>query len=523
MRWLGCFAVASFIGLSSLTGVRAQSPPTCACLPSQAATAAAFDLAGVGRLGRGYPHLPRIGVDSAIVPPTLLKAIGWVESNWRQFTAAGVPLLSYDYGYGIMQITSGMAGAFGDPVGSLSMPTQAHVGGDYIFNIAYGARMLAQDFLAAPAIGHRDPTVLEDWYYAVWAYNGWGWINNPNNPIYSYEGNPGQDPENFPYQYRVYYWVQHPPLDASGHPLWPPMKVSLPSRHKIGDNPHAIRLRHVHHEIPHIYGATYDVPSGLTEMRSGRAAVVHVRVYNTSGVPWKPSGSPAFGLMYHWVHSADRGNPRFDPHLGGIDLFDGSPTMIHRNVPVGGSIRLRVRVQAPSLTGNLTLAWDMVGRSPGWFSYNGVPPGFQGIHVVSPSDAIPPYKDPGPPRYFSRPHDWFVTLTSAPVASVLTPGEPYSETVLLFNPGGTAWGSRYRLQLLGKRQAVALPVSHLAPCRILPVTISGNAPRRVGGHDLRWRMVGPNGRPFGATIHVRFKVVKQGSKRLRRARILSIA
>jgi len=47
----------------------------------------------------------------------LLKAVGWVESGWRQFDNAGRPLVAPDFGYGIMQITSGMPGAFGNVTG----------------------------------------------------------------------------------------------------------------------------------------------------------------------------------------------------------------------------------------------------------------------------------------------------------------------------------------------------------------------------------------------------------------------
>ena len=52
--------------------------------------------------------------ETPYAPPTLLKAIGWIESSISQtdwYTLSGgvgPALVSFDCGYGIMQITSGM-------------------------------------------------------------------------------------------------------------------------------------------------------------------------------------------------------------------------------------------------------------------------------------------------------------------------------------------------------------------------------------------------------------------------------
>ncbi len=121
------------------------------------------------------------------IPPTLLKAIAWIESSWAQadysvpYGAVGPALISHDCGYGIMQITSGMQNTSGAP--SLG---QAMIGGHYAFNIARGARILAEKWNAAPTyrpiVGNRDRTIVENWYYAVWSYNGFSFKNHPLNP-----------------------------------------------------------------------------------------------------------------------------------------------------------------------------------------------------------------------------------------------------------------------------------------------------------------------------------------------------
>ena len=32
------------------------------------------------------------------------------------------------------------------------------------------------------SVGNMDPNILENWYFALWAYNGWSQSNNPVSP-----------------------------------------------------------------------------------------------------------------------------------------------------------------------------------------------------------------------------------------------------------------------------------------------------------------------------------------------------
>lgn len=71
------------------------------------------------------------------------------------------------------------------------------------YNIGTGALFLIQKWNGLNVyIGNNNPYVVEDWYYAVWAYNGWGWLNNPNrncpthNPDCGYAFNPFRPPFN---------------------------------------------------------------------------------------------------------------------------------------------------------------------------------------------------------------------------------------------------------------------------------------------------------------------------------------
>ena len=171
------------------------------------------------------------------IPPVILKAIAWIESGWAQasydplvqYGEVGPALISHDCGYGIMQVTSGMQNVTGIP--NLD---QAMIGGHYAFNIARGARILADKWNMAPeyrpVVGNRDSHIIENWYYALWGYNGFAFKNHPLNPAYDPSRPPydcASDRAGYPYQELVLGCVAHPPT-RNGIPLWDAIEVHLP-------------------------------------------------------------------------------------------------------------------------------------------------------------------------------------------------------------------------------------------------------------------------------------------------------
>ena len=116
------------------------------------------------------------------IPPTLLKSVVWVESEFAHahgdvpWGGVGQVSRSFDCGFGLGQITSGMENYAGSP-----SVKQALVGTHFLFNVAEAARMLAQKWNDefVPIAGDGDPASLEDWYYTVWAYNGLFYTNHP--------------------------------------------------------------------------------------------------------------------------------------------------------------------------------------------------------------------------------------------------------------------------------------------------------------------------------------------------------
>ena len=152
---------------------------------------------------------------AARFPCELLKGITRQESGWRQFCVPDTPsdevggssrtIISFDCGYGIGQVTSGMH------VGENPGFDRARVASDPTYNLATGTRILAGKWIATNCVGDNQPTVIEHWYTATWAYNGLAYVNNPSNP--NYDSNRGVwDPANgggAPYQEKVFGWMEH--------------------------------------------------------------------------------------------------------------------------------------------------------------------------------------------------------------------------------------------------------------------------------------------------------------------------
>lgn len=120
------------------------------------------------------------------IPPEILYAIAYTESEFKQFNSNGNPFVSFDNGIGMMQVT---------PSEDQIPFNISRAKYDYRYNIEVAAKILKMkwndqeriitnkdgkvgNFL--PIVGNRDPMVLENWYFAIWAYNGYAGENNPN-------------------------------------------------------------------------------------------------------------------------------------------------------------------------------------------------------------------------------------------------------------------------------------------------------------------------------------------------------
>ncbi len=269
---LGALLLATILGAvqsTTLGGVNA--PPAahaCAFDPLRPAAYEAdalreryllgLDAAAVNRLfpGDTYFGLPPVEVGTrsnrapgaAAVPVEILRAIGWVESTLTmasrstRFESIGPALVSFDCGHGVMQITTGMT----VPLGAEGRPTenQIAVATSDTHNIARGARILASKWNDAPGLRpvagtdtNGDPTLIENWYYAIWAYNGFTGpgsrqSNHPLDPNLAwprseYRCDGKQSRTRYPYQELVMGCVANP-AERGGQDLWAAVPASLP-------------------------------------------------------------------------------------------------------------------------------------------------------------------------------------------------------------------------------------------------------------------------------------------------------
>ncbi|MDW5327462.1 hypothetical protein [Plantactinospora sp. KLBMP9567] len=142
-----------------------------------------------------------------------------------------------DCGYGVMQVTDGMRLAGREKPGEQAHPyhIQRAIALDFAVNIAAGLDILVskwnQTRAAGMMINNGDSSKIENWFYAVWAYNsgfypdagngspwGVGWANNPVNPRYPANRNPflettyqdAAHPQDWPYPEKVMGWAGHP-------------------------------------------------------------------------------------------------------------------------------------------------------------------------------------------------------------------------------------------------------------------------------------------------------------------------
>ncbi|GIG63025.1 hypothetical protein Lfu02_73970 [Longispora fulva] len=206
------------------------------------------------------PHSVR---DGGTVPAQLLLAILAQETNLSQASwhavpgDTGNPLVSdyygnrdgeaqidyskSDCGYGIGQVTDGMR--TGSTLYTRSQ--QIALATDYAANISAAMNILIDKWNEvsgdnpASSVNNNDPTWIENWFLAVWAYNsgyhstayashsegnfGVGYLNNPANPSYPANREPflrftyadAATPSHWSYPERIMGWVETPQLKGS--------------------------------------------------------------------------------------------------------------------------------------------------------------------------------------------------------------------------------------------------------------------------------------------------------------------
>ncbi|WP_433744970.1 S-layer homology domain-containing protein [Falsibacillus pallidus] len=134
------------------------------------------------------------------IPAEILKAIAFVETDMKQFNDDGTPITTEDGGIGMMQVT-----LTPEEVVKYNIDLEK-LKYDVRYNIEQGADLLKRkwDLSYLPVVNHHDPKHLEDWYFAIMAYNG---LSKRNDP--TIQGND-------PYQERVFRTIRNSSLMEVG-------------------------------------------------------------------------------------------------------------------------------------------------------------------------------------------------------------------------------------------------------------------------------------------------------------------
>lgn len=107
------------------------------------------------------------------IPSILLKAIARVESCYEHYNDNGSPKIS-GTSIGLMQVNNNHGGYDNEKL-KYDLEYNIEAGADVLLN-----KWSMSSYQSVSSVGNMDPNILENWYFALWAYNGWAQSNNPN-------------------------------------------------------------------------------------------------------------------------------------------------------------------------------------------------------------------------------------------------------------------------------------------------------------------------------------------------------
>ncbi len=116
------------------------------------------------------------------VPAVILKSIAQIESSMAHFYNNGDVKVSRTGNLGLMQVGN-----------SHGMFDTERLKYDIDYNLEAGIEILLMKWSSSvqnysiSSVGNMDPNILENWYFAIWAYNGWASSNNPISNSKAYQ------------------------------------------------------------------------------------------------------------------------------------------------------------------------------------------------------------------------------------------------------------------------------------------------------------------------------------------------
>lgn len=147
-----------------------------------------------------------------------------------------------------------------------------------------------------------------------------------------------------------------------------------------------------------------------------------------------------------------------------------------------------------------------IAQAPTASSTPTTPPTTASISTVTPAPtnsatALPPPTSTGT-IVPCVPNSVFVADVTFPSGSTMAPGAPFIKTWRVKNSGNCAWDSSYSIVFVG---GIAFgpgsaPVPFAAPGAVVDISLQMTAPAAPGSYSGIWRLRGPNGNLFGASL-----------------------
>ncbi|HEY3449110.1 MAG TPA: NBR1-Ig-like domain-containing protein [Myxococcales bacterium] len=383
LRVFGLFAALS-IAAPAVCGAACPEPAITGVQPCDTVLKAAMTGAGAGTLGSaGWPIKTMhayLGANAKVVPGwvpcVILSAVATTESNWHQFGYVSCgnsaeTLVSFDCGYGIGQITSGMDGTGGF--------SPSRVAADATYNMSVSANIMISKWEYTSAVDPNDPKIAEDWYFALWGYNGLAVKNNPNTHpetlgSYYNPDSPAYPRSSYAYQEVVLGYALYPRNGSDGAPRWPSTKLTHINFTEIcsacGNPGSSLVVSRVSPEhsgdcVPTgpDYAAQYVAQSfplaskGAVTLRPGETAAATLEMKNVGLKAWDSNTRLAT------TGPRDRSSPFFGPDWLAADRL----AQVTGTVEPGSNFTFAFTFQGPDVPGDYSEHYGFVQEGVTWF------------------------------------------------------------------------------------------------------------------------------------------------------------
>jgi hypothetical protein len=254
------------------------------------------------------------------------------------------------------------------------------VAADATYNLSVSVNILISKWEYTAAVTPNDPKIAEDWYFALWGYNGLAASNNPNTHTdtlgtYYDPTNPAYPRSHYAYQEIVLGYALHPTTGTDGTPRWPSTKITHinfseicascgnPGGTTVVSRPSPEHSGDCVSQVPD-WAAQYVSQSfplasqGAVTLHAGESTPAFIELKNVGAKSWDDK------TRLGTTQPRDRASP-----FAASDWVSPSrPAQVAGSVASGDSFKFQFTFQAPDKPGDYTEFFGVVEEGVAWFS-----------------------------------------------------------------------------------------------------------------------------------------------------------